>query len=215
MRSRKVLDSPKGKAMTRTCAYLTTMVSMLFLGLMTFATASQSEISLFPRRLFTWRDAAIIVVALVLKLSVGLVRLRQGRVFARTENLAPRTPRERVLAILLAAEAGVIEECTYRGVAFVLLTWYTGSAWFGALLSATAFGLAHLLQGNRAAFVAGLHGLADQAVVALTGYLYPAMVVHFLYDVILAGAIAARAQRREVQDSTTVVERPEVEQPDF
>lgn len=203
-RSRNVLDTPAGKAITRRRVYLMTMLSMFFVGVLTFMTAWRSDIELFPRRMLTLGDALVIVIALALKLTVGLVRLRTGQVLPRTQKLAPRTPVERILATLLIAQTAVVEECTYRGVAFTLLTWYTGNPWLAALLSAVAFGLAHLLQGGRAAIVAGLHGLSDQAVVAITGYLYPAMIVHFVYDWIFGAALARHAARTEATDAVTL-----------
>ncbi len=69
--------------------------------------------------------------------------------------LLPQTRLEMVLWMLLSLTAGICEEAIYRGYLQRQLGALTRSVWVGVLLSAVAFGGAHLYQGvGRAASIA-------------------------------------------------------------
>ena len=107
----------------------------------------------------------------------------------------PRTPTEWSLYLATAVAAGIAEETAYRGVGMALLTWSTGSALLGAAVLSLAFGLAHLTQEWKSVGIVILMALLMHGLVAFTGTLVIAMVVHTVYDVI-AGILGSRDARR-------------------
>lgn len=85
---------------------------------------------------------------------------------------------ERAWWLFVSVLAGVGEEITWRGVQTALLVPLTGRYWIAAALSAASFGVAHALQGWRAAAIIVCFGLGFQAIVVTSGSLYIAMAVH-------------------------------------
>jgi membrane protease YdiL (CAAX protease family) len=137
--------------------------------------------------------AALLAGAVVLLYPrwVRAVEQRSRRVYL----VSPRDGRERALWLGISLAAGIIEEISYRGVLYWIVTAVTGSAVAGVVLCSLAFGLGHLVQGWAAAaiitgFAAGFHGL-----VIATGSLYLAMAVHICYDVIAGLSYGRLAER--------------------
>lgn len=114
--------------------------------------------------------------------------------------LAPRTPRERALWIATGLVASVAEEAAYRGVGMSILWYSLGSPWPAALVCATAFALAHWTQGWKSALVVFAMAMVMHGLVALTGALVLAMLVHAVYDLV-AGYLIAREARRYDQEA--------------
>ena len=85
----------------------------------------------------------------------------------------------------MATAAAVAEEVAYRGVLFVLLAEFV-TPLLAALISATAFGLAHLAQGPRGALASAGFGLAMQGLFVLGGPLLLPMLTHLGYDLAVA-----------------------------
>lgn len=108
--------------------------------------------------------------------------------------MLPRSTLEWALYLVMAIGAGIAEEAAYRGVGMYLLSAPVGNAWVAALILATAFALAHLIQEWKSVAVIFLMALVMHALVAVTGTLVVVMAVHAIYDV-LAGALAARERR--------------------
>lgn len=133
-------------------------------------------------------------VALILLLARSLNRLardqgRRLRLRERLERLLPadalefipRTSVDRAFAVLVALTAGVGEEMLYRGYfTAILAPWL--SWWGAAALSVGCFGLAHNYQGRAGIARAAAIGAALTLVVAVTGSLLPAMVLHATMD---------------------------------
>jgi membrane protease YdiL (CAAX protease family) len=93
----------------------------------------------------------------------------------------PRTPVERAWMIPVALTAGFGEELLYRGYFIaVLAPWL--SWWGAAAVSAVSFGLAHNYQGLAGIVRCALLGAALTLVVAVSGSLLPAMVLHATMD---------------------------------
>ena len=101
------------------------------------------------------------------------------------EILIPRTPREKLLAVVLVAPtAAICEELLYRGFLFPRLLDWTDSATWALVVSSLGFGLAHAYQ--------GVHGMVRSAVLGAlltvplvrTGSLYPSIAAHFLIDAV-------------------------------
>ncbi|MCI0659883.1 MAG: CPBP family intramembrane metalloprotease, partial [Acidobacteria bacterium] len=98
----------------------------------------------------------------------------------------PRDSREKSLWVFISAAAGIGEEITYRGVMWVLLARLTGSLWIAALIASSIFAFSHYMQGWISIVAIFGFALGFHAVVWLTGSLIPAMLLHFLYD-LMAG----------------------------
>ena len=96
----------------------------------------------------------------------------------------PRDRTERLLWVLVAASAGFGEEITWRGVQPTLLATLLGHPVVAAALVAVTFGIGHMLQGWRSAAIIVVFATSFQTVVWLSGSLYVAMAVHFIYDVV-------------------------------
>jgi membrane protease YdiL (CAAX protease family) len=102
----------------------------------------------------------------------------------RLASYLPHTARERVYWVFASMAAGVGEEIIFRAVLFGLLFQMTGNYWVSAIISALFFGLYHIPSGLMAAVTTFLPALGLQWLVFISGGLYAAIVVHFLYDLI-------------------------------
>ena len=98
--------------------------------------------------------------------------------------------------LLVALTAGIVEEIAYRGVLFTLLARLTGSWWVASIACVIAFGLVHFVQGARTVVIIAVLSLGIHAIVRLSGNLYTAMALHFVYD-LLAGAVLLHLARRD------------------
>jgi membrane protease YdiL (CAAX protease family) len=125
--------------------------------------------------------------AVMYVLAVAFMRPRWRRAVEQRSRIVhlfmPDTARERAWWVLVSTLAGIGEEITWRGVQTALLAYLTGSFVVGAALSAISFGVAHSIQGWKAAALIAVLALGFQAVVAISGSLYVAMLVHVLYDI--------------------------------
>lgn len=115
--------------------------------------------------------------------------------------LMPRTSTEWGLYLATAVSAGLAEETAYRGVGMALLTWSTDSPILSAAVLSVAFGLAHLTQEWKSVAIVIAMALLMHGLVAFTGTLVIAMVVHTVYDVI-AGILGSRDARRFATSSS-------------
>lgn len=106
----------------------------------------------------------------------------------RLVNQIPTSRRHLPLWFLLSLCAGVFEEIVYRAATFRILrealpfSNVTEATWVALTVTILAFTLAHATQGWRAMCLIAVIAAIFHAVVCLTGSLYVAMVVHFLYD---------------------------------
>jgi membrane protease YdiL (CAAX protease family) len=124
---------------------------------------------------------------------IRLSRLPQAEVetlVARIAALkvAPRTPSELAVFLLLSITAGIWEELLYRG----FLIWYLSprAGLVAALfLSAAIFGLGHAYQGWRGVLNTTLIGLAFAGFYALSQSLWWLMLAHALID--MSGGLTA------------------------
>jgi membrane protease YdiL (CAAX protease family) len=91
--------------------------------------------------------------------------------------------------------AGVAEEMAYRGVTMTILWYALGNPWAAALVCAVAFALAHATQGWKSGVIIFVIGLLMHGLVAITGTLVPAMIVHVAYNLIAGGLIVREARR--------------------
>ena len=158
--------------------------------------AFYSSVELFPRRLPSMEGAAAGVVVLVMTVLVMRPLWRKAvEEYQRIVYLfMPSDRTERLLWIVAAALAGFGEEVTWRGVQTALLTRLTGSAAAAIALCIAMFALSHVEQGWKSVIIIAPFAAAFHLLVWLSGSLYVAMAVHFLYDSI-AGLAYARLGR--------------------
>jgi membrane protease YdiL (CAAX protease family) len=136
---------------------------------------------------------------------VGLRRItrmpegQRGSLFAITEKIMPRVPRETFVFAALACTAGISEEFLYRGfvfMAFVRLVVNFGPPnVLAAILSSAWFSLAHLYQGRRGIITTFVVGMIFVSVRIWTGSLIPAIAAHIGIDLVV-GIYASRLLRK-------------------
>lgn len=107
--------------------------------------------------------------------------------------LIPRTRRERRAFAGLSVVAGVGEEIVFRGFLLAVLIPALGDPWLALVVSSLAFGVLHSYQGSWGITRTGLLGALLGASVVLDGSLWPAIVVHVVYDWIGGLVIGPRA----------------------
>jgi CAAX protease family protein len=112
----------------------------------------------------------------------GTAKAKVRKAVASVETLVPHTDAELGWFVATSLTAGFCEEFLFRG-------WFIGalSPWLGwwgaALLAVPPFGLLHAYQGRKGVVSTGVVGLVMTLVVAATGSLVPAMVLHALVDI--------------------------------
>jgi membrane protease YdiL (CAAX protease family) len=116
---------------------------------------------------------------------------------AKMDPLAPRTPDEQRLFMVLAVTAGLCEELLYRGFALWYFTSLAGPV-AGFALAALLFGLAHLYLGRMHVVRTTIVGAVFGLLVIGTGSLWLAIVLHAAMDLI-GGAVGGRAFRAAEQ----------------
>ncbi len=116
-------------------------------------------------------------------------------------RLAPRTRREWGLVYGAIAVGAVTEEVAYRGVVAAILWHATGSLVVSVVLCATAFALAHTVQGPKSVVAVFAIGLVLHGLVWVTGTLVFAMGVHAAYNVVVVHRVAREAARRRLEPS--------------
>jgi membrane protease YdiL (CAAX protease family) len=169
-------------------------------------TVSPEELGLAARDpwLVAWTSIALTGILCVNQV-VGLRRItkmpadKRGSLFAITEKIMPRTPRETLVYGALACTAGISEEFLYRG--FVFMAFIRMVVNFGppnavaAILSSAWFSLAHMYQGRRGVMTTFVVGMIFALMRIWTGSLIPAVAAHVGIDLI-AGLCVSRFIRR-------------------
>ena len=110
----------------------------------------------------------------------------------RAALIAPRTRGEFIGFGGVALSAGIAEEIAYRCVLFALLVGVTNSWAAAALIGAAAFGVAHVFQGWRSAFLAGVIALVAQATLIVTANVVVIVAIHVIHDLIAAFVVSRR-----------------------
>jgi membrane protease YdiL (CAAX protease family) len=109
-------------------------------------------------------------------------RLRD-RLMGTLGAMAPESAAERRLFIVVALQAGPVEEILYRGFVLAFLQWLGVTSWpilIGA--SALLFGLGHAYQKIFGVVVTSLLGALFALIALETGSLYVPIIVHTLVD---------------------------------
>jgi membrane protease YdiL (CAAX protease family) len=160
-------------------------ISQLLFLLMSLGVARLEWIALLPRQLP--RPAGVVAGAVMLTAMIAFMRRRWRRNVESglpiVRMFMPRDRGERAQWISLSALAGVGEEITWRGVQFSLVWRLVGDPILSAAICAALFAVVHAVQGWRSAHIFILIAVGFHVVVWLSGSLYVAMAVHFIYDV--------------------------------
>jgi len=180
----------------RRAVFTRTLIMLVGLGALAILTGRSLGLPILAPHVPTARDlgAAAIAAALVGGWAPIGWRLRSPERRRRMLALVPQTPGERALWFALTLAAGFFEEIIYRGVLFAIVMYLVRNWGIAALICAAVFAAVHAIQGLRSAIVVGVIAFLFQALVRVTGSLYEAMAVHFLYDLVLGLVMGARAQ---------------------
>ena len=166
--------------------FVAMMAPQIVLGAMAAIVAWLTGILLFPARLPS--TTSWLLGGAFLACVVFLVRPHWRRTIEDASPawrlFTPATGIERAMWVALSLAAGVSEELVWRGVLPSLTAALTGSIPVAIGISVLSFAMAHAIQGMRSVLAIASIAAAFHALVALSGSLYVAMVVHFLYDVI-------------------------------
>jgi len=186
IRSRKRIMAANAPPLNRLKRFQSTTFGLVLLGTLSVLTARTHAINLFHRGVTTPGVAIPAAIAMYV-VAVVLMRPRWRRAVEKRVRVVylfmPTNTRERVWWIAVSTLAGISEEITWRGVQPVVLAAALGSSTAAVMISAIAFGIAHMTQGWRTAGVVCLFALGFQTLVWLSGSLYLAMLVHLAYDV--------------------------------
>jgi membrane protease YdiL (CAAX protease family) len=187
------------RKLSRAAVWTSTIVSLLILLAAAVLVGRSFDYDFLVRPALDWQVAAATLGAfaacLLVRQAVRASRTEEERRRLFVYVIAPRTPQERALWALACVLAGVAEETAYRGVGMSTLWYSLGNPWASALILAAAFAVAHAAQGWKSGLAVFGIALVMHALVAFTGSLLPAMLVHATYD-LAAGAIIARDARR-------------------
>jgi membrane protease YdiL (CAAX protease family) len=186
----------------RRVVYLESTGVLAALGAAALVAAALNGIELFPPPRLAGRDALLVIGALGIGLGTlpGRWARRPEEQKRRLYSLVPRTRPETALWLVVCLSAGVWEEIAYRGVMFALVVRLTGEFWVAAAVCALAFAVAHSVQGHSTAAIIFFIAIVFHLLVRVTGSLYPAMAIHFLYD-LAVGVWVGRAGLRELEES--------------
>jgi membrane protease YdiL (CAAX protease family) len=115
--------------------------------------------------------------------------LDRERQLGRIAFLVPESRAERRAWPLVAGAIGLQEEALFRGVFVLYLATLTGvSPWLLAVAAALVFAVGHRYQAWLGTVVSGGLGLGFGLVTAATGSIWPAVLLHALFDLRLAYA---------------------------
>jgi membrane protease YdiL (CAAX protease family) len=180
----------------RVAFYSGVLVQFVLFSAFSIAVAAANHIELFPRRAPSAEHAALGFIVLVMLVAVMRPHWKRA-VLAHDRVLwlfMPANRDERMFWMLVSLLAGFSEEITWRAVQTTLLMRMTHIAPLAIGLAAFTFAITHALQGWKSVVYIGGFALIFHGLVIVTGSLYVAMAVHFLYDLI-AGLTYAKLGR--------------------
>jgi membrane protease YdiL (CAAX protease family) len=167
---------------------------------------------------------SVFILAFSIGLLVSRKRAPQGKRLAPLRgaiHLLPRSRVERNTFAGVALTAGICEEILYRGFGLAFLHWAmpTVSLAVDVVVISLAFGAAHAYQGGRGVVATTIVGAVLGLIVATTGTLFVAIVIHALLDLRILALppsvlTALDQQAREAQqlphaaESTSVAQVP-------
>ena len=202
IRSMKLIESRPFAARHR--YFKAVLIQLAAFAVLSIVVARLNRIELFPRRVPPPSAIGAGVLFLACAIPFGWTRWRKA-VQEKKRIVAlfmPTDHFERMLWIASAALAGFGEEITWRGVQTALLNRLAGNLLVAIFIAIVMFALAHAVQGWQSVAVITIFSAGFHAIVWLSGSLYVAMAVHFLYDLV-AGFSYAHLGRKLGYDITT------------
>jgi len=164
--------------------FMNSAATLVALGALSLVAARAEHITLFP--VAPPRATGVGAGAVMLALFVTFMRPRWRQAVEQRKRVLymfmPRDRVERALWLVVSLAAGVSEEITWRGVQPALVARLIGRPVAAAAIVAVTFGISHMTQGRRSVAIISISAMAFQGLVWLSGSLYVAMAVHFLYD---------------------------------
>ncbi len=188
-------------AVERAQAYVTSAVTILFLGVLGLALGSRLvgmeamglRIDLGRVAYLIFWSAGALALGTATLWFFLVLRKKSGWGESRlVRELMPVTRREKGLYAGLSFCAGFGEEMAYRGYAIPAVIVAGGSAPVALALTSASFALLHSYQGVLGVVRTGMIGLVMGAVFLHTGSLWPPMVAHVLIDLAVGFVLADR-----------------------
>ncbi len=161
------------------------LLEAVLLGL-AWKAAQATGLELFPAWSLTLRQIAVcgVLLAVMLYTATRSWERASAEHKKRTRWLVPETRQQLAIWSGLVFLGAIAEEAAYRGTLFWMVGLGTGGSWGTAWLVANLlFALAHLTQGWKGVTTIFVFGIIFQYIVFLTGDLYLAIAVHYLYNV--------------------------------
>jgi membrane protease YdiL (CAAX protease family) len=182
----------RGKALRpKRQRYIVAIVMQLTILTVTLVAARAQGLTLLGRQwgnIFIWIGVAAYMAFLATRLRAAWAKLSDARK-EKALILLPDDPSLMRLWIVVAALAGVSEECAYRGLAYQILRGIGFDVVLTLLICVTAFAIGHMTQGWRGVLGTFLLALVFHGLVFATGSLYLAIVFHAVYN-LTVGMIA-------------------------
>jgi membrane protease YdiL (CAAX protease family) len=186
--------------------FISTSIILVILFALAWFTARSVGYQIFPVPTLGARELLAGVAALAICFALIFVAraIRTPEEIAKlpVNRLMPQGPRETVAYSVMSILAGISEEAAYRGVLVQVLGLVLGNPWVAVLVAATAFTIAHALQGWKSMLIIFVIACAMHALVWFTGTLVIAMVVHATYDLAVP-----TIRRRSLPEQPTDPER--------
>ncbi len=195
IRSKKFLDRIIYTPRTR--YFISIVLQVSAMTLVSLAVARAERIPLFPRALPP--RSAVLAGAVFLVIAIAYGWTRWTRAVKERKRVImlfmPLNASERIFWVLSAALAGFGEELTWRGVQTALLTRIAGNFVVACAICVVMFAVAHAIQGWGSTIAIGAFAAGFHVIVWITGSLYVAMAVHFVYDLVAGFAYAHLARK--------------------
>jgi uncharacterized protein len=190
----------------RSALYLSSSLTLWLLAGLTALAAWLSGFSLEtlgllllpPLPLLAWTLGLTAGGIAVIAASRGL-RLRETPL---VHHILPETRGEKLAFVGVSVTAGVCEEVVFRGFLIPVLAVATGSVAVAALASSAVFGLLHGYQGAVGVVRTALLGLLLALPLLATGSIVPAILAHFLIDLLVGVWLAPWLRGEPPTDAT-------------
>ena len=195
------VDLARDMVVERPQMYVTSAVTILFLGAVSLALGSRlvgvegMGLQIEPEQVtyaISWGAGAFAIGTATLWFFL-LLRKRAGWSESRlVHELIPITPREKGLYAGLSFCAGFAEELAYRGYAIPAVIMAGGSAPAALAVTSVAFAVLHSYQGVLGVVRTGVVGVIMGAVFLHTGSVWPPMLAHVAIDLAVGFVLADR-----------------------
>ena len=193
------VDLGRDQAVERAQVYVTSAVTILFLGVVSLALGSrlvgmeEMGVRIEPGRVvyaMSWGVGIFALGTATLWLFLVLRKWGGWSESRLVHELMPVTRRDKGLYAGLSICAGFGEELAYRGYAIPVVIVAGGSAAVALALTSAAFAVLHSYQGVLGVVRTGVVGVIMGAVFLHTGSLWPSIVGHVLIDLAVGFVLA-------------------------